>query len=622
MIERKSLGIWNLWLNNGSHPEIVYNKGIKIEIPPKSFVLEYEGTIHAKGPVSTVPPSSPLDEMFRRRVKPPLDTSHKVFILMLTYNLLPLTKQALASVMTRFPSKIFIVDNESTDGTQQWLQEQGIEFVSQKTSVAEALNIGLRKFLESDCDYLVILNNDVVLRYDTIDSLVEALEKDDSYWIAMASEVFQTPPWGVDNVIPSGEAIEIITDIPAGAYSATALKRKVVEKVGFFDEMFTPRYIEDNDYTLRVRLAGGQHIKTSKAIYYHILGATVKAIAPHEHVAGTAYWRSNIGYFQEKWGIHPHRPQDFKKLGLEWYSVVYRKTPLEAIAELVLSLNRPAKVLIRRRMGGWGDVFSTTVVPAALIEHFGHKVELFVDIPKPYVSIYDHYPRIQRWVPGEAVDFVLDLTDVEFRVELHEVQKFNRVLHSRPEIYLSVIGAKEKVSPKIFLAEEEHRFGEEFWFGAHQPKFVIVPKASNTLKTWPWIEELVDGLEREFPSATIKILREDGKLSFRQAVSVATKADLVIGPDTGLTMASAYMGTPTVVVFGYRNGEVFRRASDKLIPVQGICSIGPCDFKLSCCQLRGSFREMEQRMSVPNCLMRLTADKVLEVIKNFMGERK
>lgn len=228
----------------------------------------------------------------------------RILVVMLTYENLEMTKKAMASIRSWHDYDIFVVDNCSTDGTRKWLKQNKIEHVSRKLSVAAAQNVGIEKFNKGTWDYMLLVNNDIVLRKDYIDELVAA-QKRSGAWGMMGSTVVAVPPWYVNELEIENRTDIAVEDIPAGSYSATLFTQECLETVGLFDERFTPRYMEDNDYTKRIKLAGGSFMCTTNAQFYHGLGAVVRMIRS-ERLNKTKDWDTNIQRYIDKWGEHPH----------------------------------------------------------------------------------------------------------------------------------------------------------------------------------------------------------------------------------------------------------------------------------------------------------------------------
>ena len=102
----------------------------------------------------------------------------KASIIIPTYNALEYTKKCLRSIrtFTEFPYEIIIVDNGSTDGTQEYIKKQkGIKLLETKTNLgyAGACNVGMPT---SDSEYIVISNNDIIFTPNWLIHLVETAE--------------------------------------------------------------------------------------------------------------------------------------------------------------------------------------------------------------------------------------------------------------------------------------------------------------------------------------------------------------------------------------------------------------------------------------------------------------
>jgi ADP-heptose:LPS heptosyltransferase/GT2 family glycosyltransferase len=543
----------------------------------------------------------------------------KVLVVMLTYNLLMMTKKAIASIRSFHDYELFVVDNESTDGTQEWLKENGIEFVSKKTSVAAAQNIGIQKFLEGQYDYFMLLNNDVVLRFDTIERLIEDSKRTGA-WAVMSSEVPGAQPWTIDYTKSMSQRVEEIIDIPTGSYSCTLFTRECIEKTGFFDERYAPRYIEDNDYTLRMRLAGGKFYKSEAAIYWHYLGAVVK-LNKKEKESGNEYWDRNIKLFIEKFGIHPHDHQDLNKLGLEWK----RNVNVDEI-EKALKDRGSVKILVERRMGGYGDILFTTVIARELKKKFGNKVTIIYRVPSDFHMLLDNNPNID--MIGEYgvrihPDFKIDLTDLEFRVELQEMQQNGGILSARTEIYLNTIGLNgvNNLKPDYFLTDSERAWAEEQW--KHTDKFRIAwaMKGSNKLKQWPYMRKLWD-MFKGMDIVSYVIWGSDGvsEFSFRESAAIVATANLVISPDSGISNLAGALDVPVITIFSNRNKENFEKMFDTMVGIQGHCPFlekDYCDFFCPCLG-DGPHRSKEEK-HIPECLNNLQPEEVFKEAKKIIN---
>ncbi len=102
----------------------------------------------------------------------------KVGILVVTYNRLGLLKEVIESLrkQTYTNKSIIVVNNNSTDGTEEWLREQtDITTISQPNSGgAGGFNTGLRYIAENGFDFAWLMDDDVVCHADALNELMSA----------------------------------------------------------------------------------------------------------------------------------------------------------------------------------------------------------------------------------------------------------------------------------------------------------------------------------------------------------------------------------------------------------------------------------------------------------------
>lgn len=178
---------------------------------------------------------------------------------------------------------VFVVDANSSQVTATYLKSkevEGFQFLKYRyvketsSSYTRAVNRGIASGL---ADTVIILNSDVVLPFSWISELTSALRSSSSVGVVgplSNSACYQSVPnitphhWS-HNDLPETRSIEDVNDmlkrtippeyppVPLLNGFAVALKRQVVEKVGYFDERLFPLgYGEENDFALRVRRAG------------------------------------------------------------------------------------------------------------------------------------------------------------------------------------------------------------------------------------------------------------------------------------------------------------------------------------------------------------------------------
>lgn len=232
-----------------------------------------------------------------------------------TLNNLNYLKDCIASIKTKYKYKLRVIDQESTDGTQDWCREQRIDCYrfSPRVSLSEAWNFGFKEALkDGQCKYIFFPNNDVIFHKDTIDNLVFAIKNTKYAMVTgcnvahdMSLEDMKTDKHNGSWVFDTQPITNWREEGPD--FSCPLITRDTLEKVGYFDENFIPAYFEDNDYHLRILKAGLNAKRISIAPYYHFGSMTIKS-NPNLGISSSRTER----VFIEKWGAMPADCMDNK----------------------------------------------------------------------------------------------------------------------------------------------------------------------------------------------------------------------------------------------------------------------------------------------------------------------
>jgi GT2 family glycosyltransferase/glycosyltransferase involved in cell wall biosynthesis len=249
----------------------------------------------------------------------------RVSIVIVTYNNLALNQQCLDSLFntTSWPNlEVFVVDNASTDGTAEWLQEAAPSYPrltvilnSENRGFAAANNQGLKT---ATGEFLVLLNNDTVLPRGWLAALVRHLHSDPTIGLigpvtnAVGNEakvevgyedVTGMPAWAAAYAREhDGETF----DIPMLAMFCVAMRRDVFERIGLLDERYDVGMFEDDDYTRRVRSEGFRIVCARDAFVHHWWRAAFGKLQDGEY---KRIFETNRRRYEEKWGTawEPHR---------------------------------------------------------------------------------------------------------------------------------------------------------------------------------------------------------------------------------------------------------------------------------------------------------------------------
>jgi GT2 family glycosyltransferase len=187
------------------------------------------------------------------------------------------------------PLDILLVDNGSIDDSVAVLRERYPQITMIENPVnlgfCEGNNIGIRRAMATDADYIMLLNNDATLAPDAVRRLVAAGEADPhvgilgpkTYSMEHPGVIYSTgiawyPAMGVAEAIGMGEPdrgqFDQSCDRPAVGGHAFFIKRAVVESIGGLDPDYFA-YFEEMDFCMRARAAGFASRYVADAVVWH-----------------------------------------------------------------------------------------------------------------------------------------------------------------------------------------------------------------------------------------------------------------------------------------------------------------------------------------------------------------
>jgi len=136
--------------------------------------------------------------------------------------------------------------------------------INDQNNLARAWNLGIREALQASCNYVAVINLDIIFHADHFDNLVSFAEANRNRTVIWSGMGCDTPEEAV-----SGSAMG--NDMQSDAdFCAFMIDSRLFELVGTFDELFKPAYHEDRDMKYRTGLAGLELKSTQKAVFYHV----------------------------------------------------------------------------------------------------------------------------------------------------------------------------------------------------------------------------------------------------------------------------------------------------------------------------------------------------------------
>lgn len=208
---------------------------------------------------------------------------------------------------------LYIVDNASSDGSVDKLRGLSKTTLIENTrndGFAGACNIGIRKAIEDQCEFVFLLNNDATVQRDTLGSLLRYAEGQDRAVFGCAIRIVGTDEWqffgsrtGPDGAPswlkhPRDEEAFLQPLIPSDFIHGAALfaRTRHFAEIGLFDERFFLTY-EETDWCYRATARGFSNLVVRDAVVHH---QTSKALGNLESPLQSYFLCRNRLLFLEK----------------------------------------------------------------------------------------------------------------------------------------------------------------------------------------------------------------------------------------------------------------------------------------------------------------------------------
>jgi GT2 family glycosyltransferase len=153
-----------------------------------------------------------------------------------------------------------------------------------------------------DFNYFCCVNSDVKLEEDFwLDKLIRPFEKNENVGISGPMPL-RLDWWGVGHEVTEKDTLEEKYDIISGCLFLTS--KSNIEKLGLFDEVFTPAYHEDADLNMRYKKAGLKLIYVPVKFKHNYLDGVKKTANKKRedlmNIYGNFYYR-NAKIFINRW---------------------------------------------------------------------------------------------------------------------------------------------------------------------------------------------------------------------------------------------------------------------------------------------------------------------------------
>lgn len=240
-----------------------------------------------------------------------------VALILVTFNHSDITLDCLKSLVEldylRERLHVIVVDNASTDDTVSVVRAQypAMTVIANADNLgfAEGNNVGLRAALQTDAQYLMLLNNDTVVAPDMLKQLIEVAERDQTIGIVTPKIYYFNEPrkiwcagarldlrrgqtWRlraeeVDDAAPA--SAEAVHDVDFASGCALCARRAAIEQAGLLDARFF-FYWEETEWCVRIARAGYRCTYVPDSHVWHKVSSSIQAGSPR-----VAYYMTRNG---------------------------------------------------------------------------------------------------------------------------------------------------------------------------------------------------------------------------------------------------------------------------------------------------------------------------------------
>jgi len=226
-----------------------------------------------------------------------------VSVVVALYNQLDYTIQMLESLnaFTKLPYELIAVDNGSTDGTQQYFQEEMMKH-PEYVYVRNEKNLGCAGALRLGCqmargEYIAIINNDIVLSKQWAEGLIDCINSDKDIGLVGARTNYISGPQmvtevglGYSNMFEYQDFADDFRVSFKGAYIpywqirpfCGMIKKSVYDSIPGWDPQYFPANCEDDDLCMQLVTNGYRNLICGDVFVHHHGSKSMGDVASEE----------------------------------------------------------------------------------------------------------------------------------------------------------------------------------------------------------------------------------------------------------------------------------------------------------------------------------------------------
>lgn len=258
-------------------------------------------------------------------------------IIILSYNTLTMLQMCIESIRgftKQYTYELIVVDNGSQDGSVKWLKKQNdIRCIFNKEN--KGFPIGCNQGMEiARGSEILLLNSDVIVTPRWLEQLKKALYSSDkigavSCLTNKCSNMQQIPvsydinDMDIDTMIEFAENFNHSDSCKWLPYYTLVgfcmlFRTSLYKEIGGLDEVFTPGNFEDDDYSIRIRMAGYKLLLCQDTFIHHFgSGSFINSLTDEEKIKKieqyNALLNKNRSIFMKKWNL----PYGYKEITID-----------------------------------------------------------------------------------------------------------------------------------------------------------------------------------------------------------------------------------------------------------------------------------------------------------------
>lgn len=224
------------------------------------------------------------------------------------WNNLDITKDCINSIRahTGYPYRIVIVDNASDAPTQQYLdsleKKDSSKFMiihnEENKGFVKAVNQGMRF---SNASYMCVMNNDTIVTDGWLEELINILSNNDNVGLVNPSSNTSCQFPGKLDIDTYARTLKRFKGTYQELYTCRAfamvVKRKVIEKIGYLNDIYGMGYFDDTDYSKRSQQLGYLTVRAKASYVYHKESQSFSKVKEKGDI-----FIENENKFNAKWG--------------------------------------------------------------------------------------------------------------------------------------------------------------------------------------------------------------------------------------------------------------------------------------------------------------------------------